>query len=386
VSDRGRSARLREPGGGLPLGRFFGIPIYLSPSWLLFAAFITLSYAPLVRRTSGVEGTGAYLAAFAFAVLLAASVLLHELGHCAVSRALGLPVRRVTLFLLGGVSEITAEPEDAGREYLVAMAGPLVSLVLSVAGFLLTAALPDAGLVYQLALQVAVSNALVAVFNLLPGLPLDGGRLLRAGVWQVTRDRAKGTAAAGWVGRVIAGLVLLLPLSVVLGGREPSVGSVLLAGLLAAFIWAGATQALRSAAMSRRLPDLIAGRFARPATAVSAQLPLAEALRQARAGSARALVVTDSSGRPVGLVSEAAVVATPEQRQPWVTVGTLSRALTPELVLDADLRGEALLDRMRSASASEFLVVDGSGAPLGVLLAADVAGALGTGREPARTR
>ena len=111
-----RQGQVRTQSAGLPIGRFFGVPLFLSPSWLFIALLITLTYSELVQQTvDGISTAGAYAVAFAFAVLLAASLLAHELGHTAVSLAFGLPVKRVVIFLLGGVSEIEKEPRDRAR-------------------------------------------------------------------------------------------------------------------------------------------------------------------------------------------------------------------------------------------------------------------------------
>ena len=123
-------------------------------------------------------------------------MLAHELGHCLVAMKLNIPVRRLRLFLLGGLSEVGRTPRQPSQEGWVAAAGPAVSLLLAVvfgAGILLV---PGAGPVRLLVIECAVANAAVAVFNLLPGLPLDGGRMLRAGVWAVTGKRRFGTRAA----------------------------------------------------------------------------------------------------------------------------------------------------------------------------------------------
>ncbi len=116
----------------LPVGRFFGVPIYFAPSWLLVAALLTVYYAPIVHdAVPDVSASTSYLLAATFAVLFALCVLAHELGHTAVSLALGNPVRRVVIFLLGGVSEIERDPDRPRDEFLVAAAGPLVSLLIT---------------------------------------------------------------------------------------------------------------------------------------------------------------------------------------------------------------------------------------------------------------
>ena len=166
---------------GVPAGRYFGVPVYFSGSWFIFTAFITFSWAAVVRdNVSTISNGQSYAVALGFAVLLGISVLAHELGHCVVSIALGMKVRRVVIFLLGGVSEIENEPERPAHEYLVAVAGPLVSLLLAAAGAAAYPALDADTVGRWLVVQLMLSNLLVMAFNLLPGLPLDGGRVLRA--------------------------------------------------------------------------------------------------------------------------------------------------------------------------------------------------------------
>ena len=144
------------------------------------------------------------------------------------------------------------------------------------------------------------SNLAVAVFNLLPGLPLDGGRLIRAGVWKVTGDKLTGTRVAAWGGRVVAVLVLVGAVVTVPTDGALGIGNVLLAGLLAAFIWVGATQSLSTATVSARLPALDIGALVRPTISVPPDLPIAEALRRAWDAHVRGLVVVDATGSAAG--------------------------------------------------------------------------------------
>ncbi|WP_250562703.1 site-2 protease family protein [Sphaerisporangium fuscum] len=364
----------RPESTGLRMGRPFGIPVYVSPSWLIVAAFITYTFQPVVAQNLPDRDTVVtYLVAFVFAVFLYVSVLLHELAHCVVARRFGLPVRRITLYLLGGVSEIEKEPETPFREFLVAFAGPLASLGLAGIGYVAGGFVPEGTIPHVLILQLWVSNFIVGVFNLLPGLPLDGGRMLRAGVWKLTRDSGSGTLAAAWFGRVLAVLLVAVPIGLpLLSGQEPSWGQLLWSVLLASFIWMGATQSLRVARVRARMPQLQARTLARRAIPVTSEVPLAEAMRRAREAQAGAMVVVDHEGHPVAIVNEAAVAATPEHRRPWVTVGSLARTLEPSLVLPADLAGESLIDAMRGAPAGEYLLVERAGDVYGVLVTADV--------------
>ncbi|WP_084195081.1 site-2 protease family protein [Streptosporangium amethystogenes] len=355
------------------MGRPFGIPVYVSPTWLIVAAFITYSFQGVVAFwLPELSIPITYVVAFVFAVLLYVSVLLHELAHCVVARMYGLPVRRITLYLLGGVSEIEREPETPGREFMVAFAGPLLSLGLAALGFAVSRVIDPGTIVGVLVFQLWFANLIVGVFNMLPGLPLDGGRMLRAGVWKITRKPGTGTVAAAWAGRGLAVALVTIPIGLALAtGSAPDM-TFAWSVLLAAFIWFGATQALRGARVRARIPKVNARALARRAIAVTGDVPLAEALRRAAEAQAGAMVVVDHEGHPTGIVNEVAVEATPESRRPWVTTGSLSRSLEPSLVLAADLEGEPLIDAMRESPAGEYLLVERGGEIFGVLATSDV--------------
>jgi Zn-dependent protease/CBS domain-containing protein len=354
------------------IARPFGIPVYISPYWFVIAGVFVVLYAHGYAR-AGATPIHGYLVATAFVVLLYASVLVHELSHSVVARAFGLPVRRILLYPLGGYSEIETEPPTPGREFLVSGAGPALSLVLAGAGFGLDRLFHPGGVPGVLLIQLVVANLLIGIFNMLPGLPLDGGRMLRAGVWKLTGRPGTGTVAAAWAGRGLAVAVLLIPLALFLrSGSQVQVFDALWLAVIAAFMWTGATQSLRASRVRERLPTLQARLLARRAIPIPSSLPLAEAIRRADAAQARALVVVDHEDRPIAIVSEAAVMATPVQRRPWVDAGSLARTLDPSLVLSADLSGMALLEAVRRSPASEYLLVEPSGKVFGVLTAADL--------------
>ncbi|PZF84600.1 site-2 protease family protein [Jiangella anatolica] len=360
----------------LSLGRIAGIPVYVSPTWFLVAAIITFGGRDLVLDyLPELSDGGAYLVAFLFAVLLYLSVFIHELGHALTARRLGLPVRGITLHFLGGYTEIERDAPTPGRDLIVSAAGPLLSLALGGLGLLAGRAIDDRVLTF-LVWELAVANLIVGVFNILPGLPLDGGHMLRAAVWRLSGDEQRGTVVAARSGQVLAGLVLVLPF--VLDGGRPQLLTIVWAGLVAALLWSGATQALAVGRMRARLPRLDTRTLARRAAPVAPDLPVSEALKQAREAGVTSLVIVDSAGRPTGLVNEAAVAAIPEQRRPWVTIGQSSRSLQHGLVLSLDVRGDELLKAMRETPATEYLVVDADSRVYGVLVTSDVDHALAT--------
>lgn len=366
-----------ERRSGILMGRPFGVPIYVTPSWFVIAALITWVFGGQLDRVLPELGGTRYLVAFSFAVAFYGSVLVHELAHTLVALRYRLGVRRIQLQFFGGVSEIENEAETPWREFWLAFVGPLLSLALGGAFYLAVQAVELSTVPGVLLTGLMVSNLVVAAFNLLPGLPLDGGRMLRAVVWAVTGRPMSGTVAAAWVGRALAVAVLIgLPLLSAARGVERSTTDTLvdavLAAVLAAIIWNGAGGSLRNARLKEALPGLRLRELARRAVEVTADTPLGEALRRAREGGAGALVVVDGRGEPVGLVRESAVRAVPEHRRPWVAVGALARDLEPGLRLSAELTGEDLLRAVRATPAGEYLVVEEDGRLYGVAALTDI--------------
>ena len=363
----------RDPRAGIVIAKPFGIPVYISPYWFVVAAVLVVLYSNSAALPGTVRGTVArYLVAIAFVLLLYASVLIHELSHCVVARAFSLPVRRILLYPLGGFSEIEQEPPTPGQEFLVSAAGPAMSILLAGIGVAVNVLFEPHGIPRVIVDRLVLANVVVGVFNLLPGLPLDGGRVLRAALWKLTGKSGNATVLAAQAGRVLAVALAVIPF--VLPGSQVGLqngyGLWLLA--VAAFMFFSAGQSLRSAKVRERLPALQARSLARRAIPIPSSLPLAEAIRRADLAQARALVVVDHDAKPIAIVNEGAVMATPEQRRPWIDAGSLARTLDPDMILSADLSGMDLIEAVRRAPASEYLLVEPTGQVYGVLATADL--------------
>ncbi|MFB7947823.1 site-2 protease family protein [Kitasatospora phosalacinea] len=366
-----------QPRGGILMGRPFGVPVYVTPSWFLVAALITWIFGSRLADVLPDLGGARYLLAFSFAVAFYGSVLVHELAHTVVGLRYKLGVRRIQLQFLGGVSEIEKEADRPWREFWLAFVGPLLSLLLGGAFWLGLRAVEPATVPGVLLAGLMVSNLVVAAFNLLPGLPLDGGRMLRAVVWAVTGDPMRGTLAAVWVGRFLAVAVVLgLPIFSSSQDVERSATEAMVDGVLAAvlgfIIWQGAGNSLRNARLKEVLPRLKVRELARRSIDVPADTPLGEAMRRAREVHAGAIVVVDGRGEPIAVVKESAVSAVPEHRRPWIAVTAVSRDLEPGLTVPVDLAGERILDTLRRAPATEYLVVRPDGSVYGVLSLTDL--------------
>ncbi len=238
---------------GFPLGRIFGIDIRIDWSWILIFLLVTwnLSAAVFPRLNPDWGPALILLLAVVAALLFFASVLAHELAHSLVAKAQGLPVRDITLFLFGGVSNIEREPPSPRAEFLIAVVGPVTSVVLGVVFLLLgglsvagagsaaedpLAALAGIGPLTALLLWLGPINILVGLFNLIPGFPLDGGRILRSLLWGATDDLSRATRWASWVGQVVAWAFIVAGIAMVFGVRIPFFGTGLISGLWLTFI------------------------------------------------------------------------------------------------------------------------------------------------------
>jgi Zn-dependent protease len=365
-------SRPQRPPGTFKVGTVAGSDVLITSSWFLIAALIAWVVAPRVDQVAPGLGGLKYVAGFAFAVILYLSVLLHEASHAFMARHYGYQVTSITLHFLGGATAIDGEARTPRQELMIAVVGPLTSIAVGLAAFGLWFVTPD-GLLLMAVEGLAGANLIVGALNLVPGLPLDGGRVLKSIVWALTGNMLKGITVAAWTGRLTAVAALSWPLlqEPVLG-RPADIFDVVLAAMVALFLWTAASSALASARARSTLPALVARRLARRALAVPDDLPLAEAVRRAREAEAGSLITVTGTGRPIGLVSEAALVATPEERRPWVAVSTVARTIEPGMSLPASIEGEHLVRAMSDKPAHEYLLVEEDGTIYGVLSAVDV--------------
>jgi Zn-dependent protease len=361
-----------RPRGAFPLARIRGVPVYLHSSYLLLAAVVIIGYGPLAQRMlQPLSAAGGYLVAAGFVVFLLISVLLHELGHAVVARRQGIAVSAITLELLGGYTEMAGESPSPKADALVSLVGPAISAVLGVLGLGLQWLFPH-GVADQLAFQIAWSNLIVAAFNVLPGLPLDGGRALRALVWKITGDRLLATSVAGWFGRLIAVVTVVVVVLLSYHGQVSYV-SVTLGVFVALVVWQGATASIRQAHVAAKVPGIDLRRLARPMVTVASGTPLAEAIRRRdeAAGRDAAVAVADGAGRLVALVHNRSVERVPLERRPWVPVESVAHPLDSTPTLTVDLPGEEVVSAVQAHPSPNYLVVSGDQV-VGVLRTADL--------------
>jgi Zn-dependent protease len=322
-------------GGGLKIGRLAGIPISIHPLWLVIVALITWSlgstYYP--DQAPGIAPVAAYALGLVSALLLFASILLHELGHAVVARRYGVEIEGIELWLLGGVAKVKGAAHQPSEELRFALAGPAVTVVIAAVFWLALLALPSStpDAVTALLAYQALINTAILVFNMLPAFPLDGGRVLRSILWQRTGDLERATARAARVGRGFGyGMVGLGVFGVFAGAP-----GLLWLGLIGLFlIFAGKAEE-SSVALQSTFKGLGLRRvMAVPAATLEADTLVADALRDsfARLGYHAFPVV---EGRvPVGLLDIDQVEALPARERATTWVGDLADRDSSVLVND----------------------------------------------------
>ncbi|HXH78144.1 site-2 protease family protein [Nocardioides sp.] len=361
-----------RPPGTLRIGSVAGIDVLVNSSWFIIAGLIAFAIEPRIEQVEPGLGPLKYVVGLVFAIVLYLSILLHEASHAIMAQRFGFHVNSITLHFLGGQTEIDNTAQRPRQEFWIAVVGPLTSIAVGAAAVGLWFLLPE-GLVRVAVEGLAGANLLIGVLNLVPGLPLDGGRVLKALVWGASGNATLGTIVAGWGGRLTAVLVLAWPMI----QREvfdvrATLFDYLLVVVLGLFLWTGATAAMAQARLRSRIPLLVARGLARRTLAVPGDTPLAEALRRAQGVDASSIVTVSPTGTPTGIVSESAVRATPEERRPWVTTSTVSRPLEEGLTLAATIAGEDLITAISRRPAEEYLLLEEDGSVLGVLSTADV--------------
>ena len=382
------------PAYGWRIASVRGIPVYVGRSWPIIAAVIVLTFGPQVSNPTTLEGGGTfgYAVAVAYALLLLFSVLTHEAAHAVVARRSGYRVDRVVADLWGGHTVYDSSTSRPGASAAIAVAGPLANLALAAMSYLLVQSLGDGGVVGLLLGALMLTNFFVGLFNLLPGLPLDGGFLVDALVWKASGDRNKGLIVAGWLGRVVTvAIVLWLVGRPLLQGDQPSLFTIVWSGLIGAFLWAGATNAIRAGKSRQVIERVLLAQVLRPVLVVSTTDSAEHVLSRvppADAGPGRTspTVVAVGPGGPAGFVDvDALREVDPGRRGDVPVAAVLARQPDGWVVVadpGADVSGviSAIVARQQAGGGDSLrvvLVVDPAGQLLGTVSVADLNAAFG---------
>jgi len=378
----------RESKGSAPGWRIAtvgGVPVYIGRTWPIIALVIVATFGPGVARNRPDLGLGAYAVALVFSVMLLISVLAHEAAHAVVATRSGYQVHRVVADLWGGHTAYDSSAARPGASALVAIAGPAANALLALVGWL---ALPgiDGDISSLLVGAIVYTNAFVAAFNLLPGLPLDGGFLVESLVWRITGRRENGLIAAGWCGRVVTVLVVLwfvgMPL---LDGQPPDLFGVMWALFIGGFLWVGATNAIRTGQAIRLLAGIRIDSVWRRAASLPARASAAQALALRSFGPGGTAVVVEDDGRnAIGLLDDEALQAIPEQSLGAASVLSVMRRQPAGWVVEAspDESIAAVVMAMQHLGIGAVAVRGPGGRIDGIVLAADLESALSGGSAP----
>ena len=352
----------------------FGVSIRLDASWILLALLIAWSLAagvfPDLYR--GLPQSTYWGMAAATVVGIAASIILHELGHTVVARAFGLQIKSITLFVFGGVAEMEGEPKAPRAELFMALAGPLVSVALGF-GFSLLANLLEgsAPTEYHAVLHyLGTLNFTLAAFNMAPAFPLDGGRVLRALIWLVTGNPLKATRIAARSGEVIA--VLLMGL-----GAFSALTTGLVHGLwwivLGWFILSMASAHRKDAEARQLLSGMRVGDLMTPdPVSAAADMSVEAFVETVLARFPHDLIPVIAGGRVIGAAGFQEAKRTPRPDWPSTSLASIVTPIADIPTADSGLEIETALDRMRKARASRLIVLD-QGRLVGILTLKDLA-------------
>jgi Zn-dependent protease/predicted transcriptional regulator len=344
-------------GSGMKIGRIFGIPIYLHPSWFIIFALITFSLATqFANQHPHWSQAQHWSLGILTSLLFFGSVLFHELAHSVVALRYRIPVVSITLFVFGGVARIGREPSSARQEFNIAVAGPVSSYALAGGFWLLARVSPSSEMVRALAGWLAQINFGLATFNLVPGFPLDGGRILRAVVWGVTGDYTRATRFASRGGQLLAYAMIVI-------GIWQSLTGNFMGGLWLAFIgWflltaaqeSFAQVAIRGALRGLRAADIMSQELPTVARSISLEDYGHELLRTGRRCH---LVIAD--GELLGLMTVHALNRVP--REEWAATSVQAAMLPRDQIHWAAPEEPvlALLERMQSEDINQLPVVAG---------------------------
>jgi len=364
----------------VPLGRVLGIPVGLDYSWFLIFALLTWSLATgyFPAEFKSWPALWYWVTGALTALLLFGSVLLHELGHSVVALRFKVPVRSITLFIFGGVAQIGGEPPSAKAEFLIAIAGPIVSLLLAVFFSIVKPLVAGLEPVWGLAKYLAYINFALVLFNLIPGFPLDGGRVFRAIVWSITRNFQKATVVAASVGRGFAFFFMAVGLMRMFTGS-------LIGGMWIAFIgWflnsAAAAQLQRVTLQSLLAGYRVAQAMSQPPPAVSGGMSLRDLVEEHILGTGRRCFAVTDDGYMRGLITLHRIKEMPRDR--WGTA-TAADAMLPLEKLKRLTPATELwpaLEQMDRAGVNQLPVVEDSRI-VGLLSREDVISFLRTPQE-----
>lgn len=358
--------------GNIRIGNLFGIPFYINPSWFFILGLVTLSYGSNLAQFPELTGVLPWLLGLVAALLLFASVLAHELGHSFVAIAQGIPVKSIVLFLFGGLATLEKESETPLQSFLVAIAGPLVSLLLFGIFAFISVSVPLAAPIKAVVSLLASINLILALFNMIPGLPLDGGNVLKSIVWKITGNPNKGVIFAGRVGQFIGWLGITIGVLSILG--ISSIGSVWTL-LIGWFLLRNAGFAAQSAQVQDKLSNYTAeDAIIADSPIIDANLTIREFVNDYIIGKERwkKFLVVNEAKQLIGAIATEDLKQIPTSDWNDIKVSELIQPLAKVKTVPADLSLLEVVKQIETENVSELVVVRKDGVALGLLEKASI--------------
>lgn len=359
--------------GSIRVGNLFGIPFYVNPSWFFVLALVTLQFGNLLSaQFPYLGGIAPLLLGFVAALLLFASVLAHELGHSFVAIRQGIEVKSITLFLFGGLASLEKESENPGQAFWIAIAGPAVSLVLFALFTVIGVGTSISGPLAAMLSLLASINLVLALFNLIPGLPLDGGNILKSLVWKITGNPYKGVVFASRAGQFLGWIAIALGLLAILGISNIGSFWTLLIGL---FLLQNAGRSAQSASVQEKLTDLKAeDAVTSDSPIVSANLSLREFANNYIIGKAewRRFLVTDEEGQLLGAIVVDDLKVIPTSNWPITQVRELMKPVDLSTTVQPEQTLLEVIMLLEKEKLTELPVVRANGVLVGILEKASI--------------
>lgn len=359
--------------GNIRVGQLFGIPFFINPSWFLILVLGTFSFSGGFSNLPGITGFGATLLGLITTLLLFASVVAHELGHSLVAMSQGIEVKSITLFIFGGLAMLEKDAETPWQSLAIAIAGPLVSIAL----FILFTILGGAGLPLPLPVllvlaPLATINLVLAIFNLIPGMPLDGGNILRAIIWKITGNPNKGLLYASRVGQAFGWLAIGLGVLAVLGISP--VGSLWTA-FIGLFLLQNAGMSAQSAQVQDKLDHYTAQDAIIPHSPIApATMNLREFVNNYVIGQPQwqQFVITDAAGKVWGTLATDALKTIPTSLWAETPLGDLVKTDNLPTTVLASTSLLKVVKQLEENPQPALVVVDAEGVALGLLEKASI--------------
>jgi Zn-dependent protease len=358
--------------GNIRIGNLFGIPFYINPSWFFILGLVTLSYGSNLTQFPELTGLLPWLLGFIAALLLFASVLAHELGHSFVAIAQGIPVKSIVLFLFGGLATLEKESDTPLQSFLVAIAGPLVSLLLFGIFAFISVSVPLATPIKAIVSLLASINLILALFNMIPGLPLDGGNVLKSIVWQITGNPNKGVIFAGRVGQIIGWVAITIGVLSILG--ISSLGSIWTL-LIGWFLLQNAGFAAQSAKVQDKLSNYTAeDAIISDSPIVEDSLTIREFVNEYVIGNDRwkKFLVVNQARQLIGAIASEDLKTIPTSQWNDYAISEIVQPLEKIDTVPADLSLLEVVKKIETENISELAVVRRDGVVLGLLEKASI--------------